>query len=231
MNSSRFPRGSSRPPSPFTRLSGLAFWKRLDAYRETNCGGMRSNRSRKHESTKTRKWPRWRRSLVRGGFLSSSIETPSSEPRSIDVNRYSKNKLRLYVDRRFLGLRPLQSVSHGRPDRPHRRIGPSAPRRVLERQTARLPVGGPGIGRPGVPERLRGLPPGPGSVWPLSSGGQEASGAGSRRTGWRHGGAVGRSPAGRGRSEPGGAGLGKRKFGLDLRGHSPGRRYGAGPFS
>ena len=79
--------------------------QRLDAYRETNCGGMRSNRSRKHESTKTRKWPRWRRSLVRGGFLSSSIETPSSEPRSIDVNRYSKNKLRLYVDRRFLGLR------------------------------------------------------------------------------------------------------------------------------
>ena len=67
---------------------------------------MRSNRSRKHESTKTRKWPRWRRSLVRGGFLSSSIETPSSEPRSIDVNRYSKNKLRLYVDRRFLGIAP-----------------------------------------------------------------------------------------------------------------------------
>ena len=55
MNSSRFPR--------------------LDAYRETNCGGMRSNRSQKHESTKTRQWPRWRRSLVRGGFLSSSIET------------------------------------------------------------------------------------------------------------------------------------------------------------
>ena len=68
---------------------------------------MRSNRSRKHESAKTRKWPRWRRSLVRGGFLSSSIETPSSEARSIDVNRYSKNKLRLYVDRRFLGLRLL----------------------------------------------------------------------------------------------------------------------------
>ena len=69
---------------------------------------MRSNRSRKHESTKTRKWPRWRRSLVRGGFLSSSIETPSSEARSIDVNRYSKNRLRLYVDRRFLGLRPFR---------------------------------------------------------------------------------------------------------------------------
>ena len=45
--------------------------------------------------------------------------------------------------------------------------------------------------------------------------GKGASGAGSRRTGWRHGGAVGRSPAGRGRSEPGGAGLGKRDFGLN----------------
>ena len=72
---------------------------------------MRSNRSRKHESTKTRKWPRWRRSLVRGGFLSSSIETPRSEARSIDVNRYSKNKLRLYLDRRFLGLHPVQVVA------------------------------------------------------------------------------------------------------------------------
>ncbi len=28
MTSSRFPRGSSRPPSPFTRLSGLAFSNR-----------------------------------------------------------------------------------------------------------------------------------------------------------------------------------------------------------
>ena len=32
--------------------------QRLDACRETNCAGMRSNRSRKHESTKARKWPR-----------------------------------------------------------------------------------------------------------------------------------------------------------------------------
>ena len=109
--------------SPFTRVSGLVSGivlsqrngpprrlapqlQRLDACRETNCGGMRSNRSRKHESTKTRKWPRWRRSLVRGGFLSSSIETPRSDARSIDVNRSSKNKLRLYLDHRFLGLRP-----------------------------------------------------------------------------------------------------------------------------
>ena len=84
---------------------GFLQLQRLDACRETNCGGMRSNRSRKHESTKTRKWPRWRRSLARGGFLSSSIETPRSDARSIDVNRSSKNKLRLYLDRRFLGLR------------------------------------------------------------------------------------------------------------------------------
>ena len=70
----------------------------------------RQNVKDKGESTKTRKWPRWRRSLGRGGFLSSSIETPSSEPRSIDVNRYSKNKLRWYVDRRFLRLRPSRSV-------------------------------------------------------------------------------------------------------------------------
>ena len=108
MNSSRFPRGSQRNGPPRRLVPQL---QRLDAYRETNCGGMRSNRSRKHESTKTRQWPRWRRSLVRGGFLSSSIETPSSEPRSIDVNRYSKNKLRFYVDRRFLGLRPSQGKS------------------------------------------------------------------------------------------------------------------------
>ena len=79
MTSSRFPRGSSRRPSPCNgpprRLAPQL--QRLDACRETNCGGMRSNRSRKHESTKARKWPRWRRSLARGGFLSSSIEIPS----------------------------------------------------------------------------------------------------------------------------------------------------------
>ena len=63
-------------------------------------------------------------------------------------------------------------------------------------------------GDAGPPVLQPGLPPGPGSVWPLSSGGQGASGAGSPRPGWRHGGAVGRSPAGRGRSEPGGVGLG-----------------------
>ena len=117
MASSRFPRGSSRRPSPCNgpprRLAPQL--QRLDACRETNCGGMRSNRSRKHESTKTRKWPRWRRSLARGGFLSSSIETPRSDARSIDVNRSSKNKLRLYLDRRFLGLPPsVFRLSHHR---------------------------------------------------------------------------------------------------------------------
>ena len=51
---------------------------------------------------------------------------------------------------------------------------------------------GPLRNGPARPGHARGLSPGPGSVWTLSSGGQGASGAGSRRTGWRHGGAVGR---------------------------------------
>ena len=65
-------------------------------------------------------------------------------------------------------------------------------------------VGGPRRARAGGPAQPPGLPRGPSSVWPLSSGGQGASGAGLRRTGGRHGGA---QPAGAG-SEPGGAGPG-----------------------
>ena len=83
ITSSRFPRLSQRNGPPRRLAPQL---QRLDACREANCGRMRSNRSRKHESTKTRKRARWRRSLARGGFLSSSIETPRSDARSIDVN-------------------------------------------------------------------------------------------------------------------------------------------------
>ena len=91
-----------------------------------------------------------------------------------------------------------------RPGEPGRELGRRA-RAASGRRTATGTSRATGAATPG-------LPPGPGSVWTLSSGGQGASGAGSRRTGWRHGGAVGRSPAGRGRSEPGGAGPGTEDF-------------------
>ena len=81
----------------------------------------------KAQKSKARKWPRWHRSLVRGGFLSSSIETPSSEARSIDVNRYSKNKLPLYVDRRFLGLRRVE-IARPRPAPRRQPVAAPAPR-------------------------------------------------------------------------------------------------------
>jgi hypothetical protein len=42
--------------------------------------------------------------------LTSSIETARSAARLVDVNRFPKNNLRLYRDRRFLGLRPPASI-------------------------------------------------------------------------------------------------------------------------
>ena len=68
------------------------------------------------------------------------------------------------------------------------------------------PVGVPQLGRAGVPGQLPGFPPGPSPVWPLSSRRVQTT-AGSRRPGRRSGGAAGRSPTGRGRSETGVVGL------------------------
>ncbi len=82
-------------------------------------------------------------------------------------------------------------VARGRPDRPRSGLGPRVPRRPLGLQPRHRSVGFPQRERVWPPPR-RWFPPGPGSVWPLSSGGQGASGAGSRRPVWRHGGAVGR---------------------------------------
>ena len=86
---------------------------------------------------------------------------------------------------------------------------PGAPRRGLVQRPPQRPVGVPQQVLPGWPVRQPGFPPGPSSVCPLSSS-ELGSGAGSRRPGRRHGGAVGRSPAGRGRSVPGGELIGTR---------------------
>ena len=119
--------------------------------------------------------------------------------------RHARQRLGVVLGLVRRGLQ--QSVTRGRPDRtPERpRAGCTAAGAGATTRATSGRHAAPGF-VPGSPSPLPGLPPGPRSVWTLSSGGQGASGAGSRSTGWRHGGAVGRSPAGRGRSEPAGGG-------------------------
>jgi hypothetical protein len=79
-------------------------------------------------------------------------------------------------------------VTRGRPDRPRSGRGPGVPRRRLGLQPRHRSVGFPQRERVWPPPR-RWFPPGPGSVWPLSSGETKGCGAWLRMLGRLRGGA------------------------------------------